>query len=236
MAGGSTGVTLLMTPEGDLYCANVGDSRCVACEGGKAVDFSIDHKPTLPAEHDRIMRAGGFVANGRVMGSLAMSRALGDFNFKNNGLQGGNPHEEMVSVVPEIITSKMTAETEFIIIACDGIWDCMSSQQCVDFIKKRLTQNPTEDLSAISSDLFKSIMSPRPFGIGCDNMSILILQFKQQPVVSAVAVGGASSQPASSGSGVLLDDTEDEDMVMVNRAQSGQSGPSTEEERLLSEE
>lgn len=207
--GGSTGVTLLITPEGELHCANVGDSRCVACEGGKAVDLSIDHKPTLPAEHDRILRAGGFVANGRVMGSLAMSRALGDFTFKVN--QRGNPEDDMVTALPEVISARLTADTEFIILACDGIWDCVTSQQCVDFVRRWLQQAPDMPLSSVSAEIFKSIISPRPFGLGCDNMSMLILQLKSPPLISA------SSQPASSGSGVLLDDMADvdDDIILV---------------------
>eukprot|EP01061_Rhynchopus_euleeides_P031342 TRINITY_DN51905_c0_g1_i1.p1 TRINITY_DN51905_c0_g1~~TRINITY_DN51905_c0_g1_i1.p1 ORF type:complete len:421 (+),score=153.04 TRINITY_DN51905_c0_g1_i1:227-1489(+) len=230
VAGGSTGVTVLMTPEGGIYCANVGDSRCVVCEGGKAVDLSIDHKPTLPAEHDRILRAGGFVANGRVMGSLAMSRALGDFAFKtggngNNGSAGCSPADEMVTAVPEVMVSRMKQDTEFMILACDGIWDCMSSQQAVDFVRLRLAESPDMPLSSISAELFKSILSPRPFGLGCDNMSILILVFKSPPQVSTQM---PSSQPASSGSGVLLDSDGDEDdlvVVAAGRAADALSSP-----------
>lgn len=80
---GTTAVTLLI--KGDkLFCANVGDSRAVACVCGETVPLSFDHKPTKPTEYQRITEAGGWVDCNRVNGNLALSRALGDFTFKRN--------------------------------------------------------------------------------------------------------------------------------------------------------
>ena len=56
--------------------------RCVLCRDGRAVPLSFDHKPQLPSELRRIQRAGSFVFRGRVQGVLALSRAIGDFSFK----------------------------------------------------------------------------------------------------------------------------------------------------------
>ena len=66
----------------EIYCANAGDSRTVMCERGQAVELSFDHKPDLPEERNRIMKAGGEVVEGRVNGMLALSRAIGDFDYK----------------------------------------------------------------------------------------------------------------------------------------------------------
>lgn len=79
---GCTSVTAMVTPK-YIICANAGDSRCVmgTKKGAKALSF--DHKPSLPAERQRIDAAGGFVQWNRVDGDLAVSRALGDFGFKN---------------------------------------------------------------------------------------------------------------------------------------------------------
>ena len=52
------------------------------CERGNAVELSQDHKPDLPEERSRIIKAGGGVEDGRVNGMLALSRALGDFDYK----------------------------------------------------------------------------------------------------------------------------------------------------------
>ena len=68
----------------DLYVGNVGDSRCIASINGKAEALSVDHKPGDPLERARIENAGGFVEFNRVNGNLALSRAVGDFAFKNN--------------------------------------------------------------------------------------------------------------------------------------------------------
>ena len=80
-AAGCTATVVLVTPM-ELYCANAGDSRSVMCERGQAVELSYDHKPDLPSERSRIVKAGGEVMEGRVNGMLALSRAIGDFDYK----------------------------------------------------------------------------------------------------------------------------------------------------------
>ena len=62
--------------------ANAGDSRIVLSRGGKAIDLSVDHKPSLPGEIDRITKAGGWVSEqGRINGNLNLSRSLGDLRY-----------------------------------------------------------------------------------------------------------------------------------------------------------
>jgi serine/threonine protein phosphatase PrpC len=80
---GTTAVTVLVKGN-KLYCGNAGDSRAVISQRGKAVPLSVDHKPNDPEEMKRIIAAGGWVDACRVNGNLALSRALGDFIFKNN--------------------------------------------------------------------------------------------------------------------------------------------------------
>merc|ERR1719199_2041219 len=88
-----------------LFCANVGDSRAVLGRiDGTAVRLTEDHKPNLPAEKKRIQAKGGAVAEiagcwramlpqTRKMGivGLAVSRALGDFQFKNPDIVSAEP-------------------------------------------------------------------------------------------------------------------------------------------------
>ena len=67
-----------MLRDNQLYVANAGDSRCVLCRDGKAVNMSDDHKPEDMSEQERIVKAGGRVTcDGRVNGGLNLSRALG---------------------------------------------------------------------------------------------------------------------------------------------------------------
>eukprot|EP01064_Diplonema_japonicum_P029055 TRINITY_DN460_c1_g1_i1.p1 TRINITY_DN460_c1_g1~~TRINITY_DN460_c1_g1_i1.p1 ORF type:complete len:367 (+),score=71.63 TRINITY_DN460_c1_g1_i1:68-1168(+) len=205
VVGGSTGVVTLITPDDVLHCANVGDSRCVVSKNGEAVALSNDHKPTLTEEHDRIVKCGGFVAAGRVMGSLAMSRAFGDFTFKP---QNKDPAAEMVTVVPEVISHPLTPDVEFMVVACDGIWDCCSNQEVVDYVHECLARPSPPSLSDICASLFDAIISPRPFGLGCDNMSMQLILFKHpQPPhsissapstpVDADSVGSTDAGPAN---------------------------------------
>ncbi len=79
---GCTACVALITKT-EIICANSGDSRCVIASKGKAKDLSIDHKPDLPSEKRRVQRAGGFVEEGRVNGIIAVSRAIGDWEYKN---------------------------------------------------------------------------------------------------------------------------------------------------------
>lgn len=82
----STGCTscVAIIADGKIICANSGDSRCVLARGTKAVEMSEDHKPDNDGEKKRIEAAGGFVEDGRVRGTLSLSRALGDMEYKLN--------------------------------------------------------------------------------------------------------------------------------------------------------
>ena len=96
--------------------------------------MSHDHKPTNKEETARITAAGGFVEFGRVngrfsacrvtvsahtsIGNLALSRAMGDFEFKQNFSL--DPEKQIVSIEPDVIEHKSTGEEEFLVLACDG--------------------------------------------------------------------------------------------------------------------
>lgn len=85
------------------------------------------------------------VEDGRVDGIIAISRAIGDWEYKSATLA---PEKMAVSAYPEVRAYEIGPQTEFIISACDGIWDCMTSQQAVDFIKngkeKLVNYTPTK--------------------------------------------------------------------------------------------
>lgn len=77
---------VVMITKSDIICANAGDSRSVMSKKGKAKDLSVDHKPDTPSEKRRIERANGYVEDSRVNGMLALSRSIGDFEYKNNAV------------------------------------------------------------------------------------------------------------------------------------------------------
>ena len=78
---GCTANVVLITPE-HIWCANAGDCRAVLSRHGENVALSIDHKPDLPVERDRIIAAGCHVRSKRVNNKLGVSRAMGDFAYK----------------------------------------------------------------------------------------------------------------------------------------------------------
>ena len=72
----------------------------------------------------------------RVNGSLAVSRALGDYDYKC--VDGKGPTEQLVSPEPEVYEIVRAEEDEFVVLACDGIWDVMSNEELCEFVKSRL--------------------------------------------------------------------------------------------------
>jgi len=83
--GTDTGSTscVVFIDEKQIYCANAGDSRGVLFTGSKVVALSEDHKPDNKEELARIEKANHFVEESRVDGNLALSRAIGDFQYKD---------------------------------------------------------------------------------------------------------------------------------------------------------
>ena len=102
-------------------------------------------------ERQRIQDAGGTVLIQRVNGSLAVSRALGDFEYKNNANR--RPDQQLVSPEPEItyFNRSSPAQVAFIVLACDGIWDVLSNEELGTYILGRM--RVTDDLSEIANSV-----------------------------------------------------------------------------------
>uniref|UniRef100_A0A672GJE0 protein-serine/threonine phosphatase n=1 Tax=Salarias fasciatus TaxID=181472 RepID=A0A672GJE0_SALFA len=181
---GTTAVVALIRGK-QLIVANAGDSRCVVSEHGKAVDMSYDHKPEDEVELARIKNAGGKVTmDGRVNGGLNLSRAIGDHFYKRN--KALPPEEQMISAMPDVKVLTLNEEHDFMVIACDGIWNVLSSQEVVDFISERI--KPDQDgkarpLSSIVEELLDHCLAPDTSGdgTGCDNMTCIIVTFRPHP-------------------------------------------------------
>ncbi|GMH61674.1 hypothetical protein TrLO_g9930 [Triparma laevis f. longispina] len=139
---GCTAVCVCTTPT-HIICSNAGDSRSCYLKAGIPIDLSFDHKPYNPAESARIENAGGYVSMKRVDGDLAVSRALGDFQYKD---RPDLPAEQQkVTGDPEIIIKERSpTEDEFILIACDGIWDVCSNQEACDLMSDILKEGETD--------------------------------------------------------------------------------------------
>lgn len=172
---GSTAVACLITPS-HVYLINCGDSRAILVSDNQVVLHTCDHKPTNPNERERIQNAGGSVMIQRVNGSLAVSRALGDYEYKN--VDGKGQCEQLVSPEPEIYSRERFSTDEFVVLACDGIWDVMTNDELKDYIHSRL--KVTSDLVKISNDILDMCLNKG----SRDNMSLIIVTLPGAPRVT----------------------------------------------------
>ncbi|XP_061828895.1 protein phosphatase 1A-like [Nerophis lumbriciformis] len=132
---GTTAAAVMISPR-YIYFINCGDSRTLLCHNGQLVFYTEDHKPFNPRERERIQNAGGSVTLQRINGSLAVSRALGDFDFKE--VDWRPQTEQLVSPEPEVYELERTAQDEFVILACDGVWDAIGNEELCAFVRSRL--------------------------------------------------------------------------------------------------
>ncbi|PYI17657.1 PP2C-domain-containing protein [Aspergillus japonicus CBS 114.51] len=149
-----------------LYTANVGDARIILCRNGKALRLSYDHKGSDENEGKRIANAGGLILNNRVNGVLAVTRALGDAYLKD--LVTGHPYTTETVIQPE--------SDEFIILACDGLWDVCSDQEAVDLIRN------VPDAQEASKILVDHALAR----FSTDNLSCMVIRFDTERVKDVV--------------------------------------------------
>ncbi|KAI3796924.1 hypothetical protein L1987_39611 [Smallanthus sonchifolius] len=138
---GTTAVTLIKQGQ-HLIIGNVGDSRAILCTRNKdnslvPVQLTVDLKPNLPEEAERIRKCKGrvfalrdepevarvWLPNSNAPG-LAMARALGDFCLKDFGLISD----------PQVSYRRVTEEDEFVVLATDGIWDVLSNEEVIEIV------------------------------------------------------------------------------------------------------
>jgi len=159
-----------------FYIANVGDSLAVLFKDGKAIRLNEEHKLTIPGEKNRVTNSGLKISNNRIEGKLNLTRAIGDFMFKSN--KNLKRHDQAVTAFPEVAKHKITSDMEFIIMGCDGVWDCVDPQQVCEYISMKLKERTP--ISNVISELFDQILAKNnKTNIGTDNMSCLIVQLKQ---------------------------------------------------------
>ncbi|XP_036392518.1 protein phosphatase, Mg2+/Mn2+ dependent, 1Na (putative) [Megalops cyprinoides] len=176
---GSTAAAVMISPH-HIYFINCGDSRTLLCRGGRVCFYTEDHKPINPRERERIQNAGGSVTLQRVNGSLAVSRALGDFTFKE--VEWRPQTEQLVSPEPEVYELERTPEDEFLVLACDGVWDAMSNEDLCAFVHSRL--QVCDDLREVCTQVIDLCL----YKGSVDNISIIIICFPGAPKMSQEAL------------------------------------------------
>ena len=118
---------------------------------------------------------------GRVNGMLSLSRAFGDFGFKSSSLA---PDEQAVTVVPDVTSLPLTPDDEFVVLGCDGIWDVMTNQGAVTFLRERIAEHG--DASLACEELLESnLKDPR----GTDNMTAVVMELKREYLHEGITLG-----------------------------------------------
>ena len=167
---GSTCIVVLVTPS-HIISANAGDSRAILRRNGKILPLSFDHKPNNIPELERINLASGFVKCKRVDGDLAVSRGLGDFSYKSNELLP--VEQQKVIPNPEFVIYPRSKDDEFMVLACDGIWDVASNEQCGSFVQSLLDEGES-DLGLICEESIDTCLDKN----SRDNMTIAMVTFQ----------------------------------------------------------
>lgn len=165
---GSCAVVIVIVND-KLYCANVGDSEAILIDNnGSVTMLTTVHKPTKESsEEKRIKDSGGYVFYDRVFGSLAVSRAFGDFKYKIPFTK-----DNFVSVEPDIKTIDFNKNCLRIITACDGLWDVCTHHETAYLVHKMMKDNKN------AQECSEFIVNHAIQKGSCDNVSVCIVDFE----------------------------------------------------------
>lgn len=189
--GGTTAIVAAFTREGQLFVANAGDSRAVlycSTPDEAIVPMSFDHKPTEPSEKLRIERAdhevlasmelisGKRIKTFRIDGVLACSRSIGDSDFKMEFHL--RPEEMAVTCVPDVKCRNLKPTDQFLVLACDGLWDVMTNEDVGAFVRSRLYDGrlSSDTTEAALSTVAQALVNEAVLNRGSpDNTSVVLV-------------------------------------------------------------
>ncbi|KAL0129275.1 hypothetical protein PUN28_004166 [Cardiocondyla obscurior] len=162
LSGGTTAVCALLMNK-KLYIAWVGDSMASLVSRGNVKQLVNPHRPTRGDEYDRIKNLGGFILHcggvPRVNGFLSISRAIGDVQYK-----------PFISSEPEVRCIPLDGTEDFLIIACDGLWDHVDQRTAALRVYRQVLQNPN-DLKSVHQALLQSAKR----GGSLDNITVIVV-------------------------------------------------------------
>ena len=141
-----------------LYCANVGDSRCVLVSKNGVYRLSYDDRVKDPQESERINKNGGIIVNNRVYGQLMLSRSFGDWKIKDVG----------VIVDPHVTRYELNNDDSFCVIASDGVWDVLKDEEF----------SVLEKMYMNTGEMSKKIIAESLRRNSFDNLSCFVISLK----------------------------------------------------------
>jgi len=172
-----TTANIVMVKDGFVYVANSGDSLAVIYQDGKASKINLEHNMRAEREIQRIKASGSRIINNRIEGKLNLTRAIGDFMFKQG--KDLTSTETAVIAYPEIKKLQLKDNMEFILMGCDGVWDCLDIQKVCQYISEKLKEK-TMTKSEIIRKVFEKIFSVDHPLFGSDNMSCILIDLTEK--------------------------------------------------------
>jgi len=166
--GHSSGSTCLLNimykynDEIHMNIANLGDCRMVIIyNNGSFKQITTDHKPDDIIEKKRLKKMGGKIykdSEGTYrIGDLSLSRAFGD--------EDNAPY---ISQIPDVYIYKITSDTKFIVMACDGLWDVIENKSLYKLLEE--SKKKEKNFAAYLADYALKIGST-------DNISVIVIEF-----------------------------------------------------------
>ncbi|CAA7398017.1 unnamed protein product [Spirodela intermedia] len=174
LSSGTTALTAMIFGR-SLLVANAGDCRAVLSRAGTAVEMSKDHRPCCGIERMRVEALGGFIDGEYLNGEIGVTRALGDWHLDGIKSADGGP----LIAEPEMKMITLGKDDEFLVIGSDGLWDVFTSQNAVDFARRRLQDH--NDARACSRELVEEAIKRG----ADDNLTALVVCFQAEPPAAA---------------------------------------------------
>lgn len=169
-----------------INCVNIGDSRSLLVKMDASKNFSfeplsVDHKPDLPKEKERILSKGGLVepckddkdgpiriwVKGESFPGMSISRTIGDEVLKTVG----------VIDEPEFIERKITEETAYIITGSDGVFELLTNEEIMEIVEPYFFKGDVE--GAVKKIIEKSTELWADEGSERDDITCIVYFFKK---------------------------------------------------------
>ena len=173
-----------------IYIANVGDCRAILCSDGKIKQLTVDHNPKNPLEKER---CGDCIGDNSdlLSGQISVTRAIGDYSSRYVSDDSNNKniykHKKLrgLSCNPHIIKHKLNDKDEFLIIACDGLWDVVSNEEAKSECRRSLRKDG--DCNKAAQKLIKFAKAK-----SCQYNYIDNEEFKTSDNISVIVIGFAN--------------------------------------------
>ena len=167
---GSTGTILLITQDNNkkiIYGANIGDTRCTLFNEKNIERLTFEHRVEDSKEKERIINSGGILKEGRVNGTLMLSRVFGDFELKKVG----------VKCDPYLFKKEINSDikNQFLILASDGIWDIIDEWEIKHYISDICSENEGTGQS-ITKLICDKLVNESMHAGGWDNISVFTIK------------------------------------------------------------